>query len=232
MIDAHGLLVVGQRVGGTGPEHAQRPVQAHHHRRQRLVTQRHHHPEPAPCQPRAEQHRRPPRDLGSVAVVPLHPQPRLRDPRPRPPAMLATPPPLGLRNPPARRPLRPQIADRDQLPMRGIRPDLPVRAVDQLIDLLGEHRLHRRPRPLHHRHPAGLVTLPDPVRDRLVITPDQARRRAERARQVIRLQNLHHSLRLLHVPASRSRLDGQDARDYRALRTEPVGRFVAARGEN
>ena len=69
-----------------------------------------------------------------------------------------------------------------------VRPDLTVRAVDQLVDLRGEHRLHRRPLTLHDRHPPGLLTLAHPVRDRLVITPDQARRRAERARQVIRLQ--------------------------------------------
>jgi hypothetical protein len=115
--------------------------------------------------------------------------------------------------------------------MRNVRPDLTMRPINQLVDLRGEHRLHRRPRALDHRHPARLIMLTHPIRDRLVITPDQARRRPERARQVIRLQNLHHSLRLLHVPASRSRLDNQDARDYRALRTEPVGRFVAAHGE-
>ena len=247
VINRHGLLVVGQTVSGTAPEHAHRAIQAHHHRWQRFVAQRHHHPEPRPRQPRAEQHRRPPGDLRPVAVVPLHPQPRLRDPRPRPPPVLATPPPLGLRDPPARRPLRPQVADRDQLPVRGISPDLPVRAVDQLIDLLGEQRLHRRPGALHDRHPARPLTLPDPVRDRLVITSDQARRRAERARQVIRLQNLHHSLRLHHVPVSRSRLDsqtrgvtGRSGQNRWGESWPPVGRIsgrpwgfpVAAYGEN
>ena len=40
-----------------------------------------------------------------VSEVPLQPQPRLRDPRPRTPAMTLPPPPLGLSHPPPRRPL-------------------------------------------------------------------------------------------------------------------------------
>ena len=51
---------------------------------------------------------------GAVAVVELHPQARLRDPRPSPAPVLATPPPLGFR--------RPTAASSAQIPDTSPRP--------------------------------------------------------------------------------------------------------------
>ena len=147
VLDRHRLLVIGQRVGRDAIEPPQRPVQPDHHRRQRLVAQRHHHPIPRPRQPRAEQHRPGAGDHRPVAIVPLQPQPRLRDPRPRPPPVLLAPPALGLRDRPPGRALRPLIPHRDQLRVRLISADPPARAIDQLLDLRRE-RVDQRPPPL------------------------------------------------------------------------------------
>ena len=122
MLDRHRLLVVGQRIRRHAIHGTQRPIQADHHAGQRLVAQRHHHPKPRPRQPRAEQHRAHPGDLGPVAVIPLQPQPRLRDPRPRPPPVLVAPPALRSRDRPPRRAIRPLIPHRDQHPVHDISP--------------------------------------------------------------------------------------------------------------
>jgi hypothetical protein len=63
------------------------------------------------------------------------------------------------------------IAQRDQLGMRDVCPDPAMRAVDQLVDLCREERLQRRPLAVHDRDTASLIA-PYPIRDRLVITPD------------------------------------------------------------
>ncbi len=152
MLDRHRLLVIGQRVGRNPIDQPQRAVQADHQRRHRLITQRHHHPKPAPRQPRAEQHRPHARHLGPVPVVPLQPEPRLRDPRPRPPPVLLTPPPLGGRHRPSRRAIRPRIAHRHQDRVRLIGPHMPARAIDQLIDLPGK-RIYQRTAARPHRQP-------------------------------------------------------------------------------
>ena len=205
LINAHGPLVIGQRVRRRGPKRSQRPIERHHHRRHRLIPQRQHDPKARPRQPRAEQHRRPAANLGPVAIVPLHPQPRLRDPRPIPPPMPLPPAALGLRDRPTRRSLRPQIAHRDQRRVRLIRTDLPVRTLDQLLDLRREPVNHR-PRSRRHRQPATSgIPGRHPMRDRLVITPAQLRRSPQRTGQIKRLQNLHDFLcflqaRLLDAP--------------------------------
>ncbi len=196
MVDRDGLLVIRECVGRDPVKPAQRPVKAHHHRPHRLVAQRQHHPVARPRQPRAKQHRRTALDHGPVTVVPLQPQARLGDPRPGATPMLAAPEPLGISRPPPCRPRRTLIAQRDQLAVRGVRADPPARALHQLIDL-GRVAADRGPAP-RRRHPAGLLTHPHPVRDRLVITASQRRRTAQRARQVIRLKDLHHCLSFLH----------------------------------
>ena len=199
MIDRHRLLVIGQRVGRRAAERAQRAVDRHHHRRHRPIAQRDHDPEPRPRQPRTEQRRRPAADDRAVAIVPLHPQPGLGHPRPCPPPMLGTPPPLGVSDRPPGRALRTHVAHRDQPLMRLIRADLPPRAIDPLLDLDRE-RIDLRPGPRRRRQPAArLITGTHPMRDRLVITPRQHRRATQRAGQVIRLQNLHHFLRVLQA---------------------------------
>ena len=148
----------------------------------RLVTQRHHHPIPRPRQPRAEQDRRTAGDLGPVAVVPLQPQARLRDPRPGAAPVLLAPAPLRLCDRPSGRALRPLIADRHELAVRGIRPDLPARAIHQLIDLLAVPVPRRAP-PSLRLQAAVPVTDRDPMRDRLVIAPGKQRRSAQRSRR-------------------------------------------------
>ena len=188
MLDRHRLLVVRQRIRRNTIDHPQRPIQANHHRRQRLVAQRHHHPKPRPRQPRTEQHRPRPGDLRPVTVIPLQPQPRLRNPRPRPAPVLVAPTPLGLRNRPPRRAIRPLIAHRDQHPMHHISPHQRAGTIDQLIDLRRE-RVNQRPLPCPFGQPTTRrVARRDQPRDRLVITPRQRRRSPQRPRRVIRLQ--------------------------------------------
>ncbi len=212
MIDRHRLLVVGQRVGRRPAERAQRTVQRQHDRRHRAVAQRQHDAVARPRKPRAEQHRRPARHQGPVAVVPLHPQAGLNDPRPRPPAVLGAPPALGIGDRPPGRALRTHVAHRDQPLMRRIRADLPARTVDPLLDLHRE-RIHPRPRPHRHRQPAaGLVTRTHPLRDGLVITARQLRRTTQRASQVKRFQDLHHFLRALQAGPLRTRVDNRTRR--------------------
>ncbi len=194
-----------QRVGRRPAERAQRPIERHHHRRRRLVPQRQDDPVARPRKPRAEQHRRPSADDRPVAVVPLHPQTRLNDPRPRPPAMPGAPAPLRVGDRATRDALRTHVAHRDEALMRDIRTDLPARAIDPLLDLLRE-RVHTRPRPTWHEHSAAsLVTRAHPVRNRLVIAARQLRRATQRAGQVIRLQDLHHFLRALQAGRSHAR---------------------------
>ena len=239
VIDADRLLVIGQRIRRRATEHPQRAIQRHHHRRHRLVAQRHHHPEPRPRQPRAEQHRPAAVDPRPVAIVPLHPQPWLRDPRPRPPAMLLPPPALGLSHPPPRRPRRSLIAERDQLRHAPCPP-----GSSRASDRPAHRPSSRTPSPspaAHARPPASRPPhhAPHPIRDRLVITPHQRCRLAERARQVIRLQDLHHFLRFLHAPSSeprrdamtRPRVSGAQDRTGGEIRGRQWGESAAARGE-
>jgi hypothetical protein len=63
--------------------------------------------------------------------------PRLRDPRPRPPAVLVPPTARRLRDRPARA-IRPLIPRRDQHPLHNVGPHQCTGAIDQLIDLDGE----------------------------------------------------------------------------------------------
>ena len=237
MLDRHRLLVVRQRVGRNRAHHPQRPVQPDHHRRQRLIAQRHHHPKPRPGQPRAEQHRSAAGNLRPVAVIPLQPQSRLRDPRPRAPPMLLPPATFRLRDRPPRRPIRPLIPHRHQNPVRLIRPNLRTRAIDQLIDLPRE-RVHQRPTTRPLRQPTTRrVPSSDQPRDRLVITPRQRRRSTQRARQVIRLKDLHRFLAFLHIrrpqialTTTRARLPAPQDRNVGRNRGHPWGETVATSG--
>ena len=246
VIHRHRLLVVSQQIGRRAVEHPQRPVDRHHHRRDRLIAQRHHDPEPRPRQPRAEQHRLAPIDDRPIAIIELRPQPRLRRPRSRDPSMLTPPPTLGLSDPPPRRPRRPEVPERDQLAVRDIPPNLPVRARDELVDLPLILELHRRALALELRHQPK-VPLRHPVRDRLVITTRQLCRAAQRSGQIVCLQDLHHFLRFLHTrpPRLGSKIEPRSVANRQIQenrgekRRPPTGRnpgrqwgvSVAARGE-
>ena len=102
-------------------------------------------------------------------------QPRLRDPRPRPASMPVPPPPLGLSDRPARRPIRPRIPHRHQHPMHHISPHQRARPIHQFIDL-GRERVDQRPLTRPFRQPAprhvtrGKPTSP-PSRDRTPPAP-------------------------------------------------------------
>jgi hypothetical protein len=199
LIDRHRALVVGQRVGRRAAEQAQRPVQRHHHRRKRLVPQRQHDAKARPGKPGAEQQRPPPAHHGAIAIVPLHPQTRLGHPRPCPAAVLAPEAPLGLGDRAPGGALRSQIAHRDQLLVRPVGTDPPARTLNQLLHLVRERAAHR-PRPDRHRQATPrLLAGAHPVRHSLVVAADQLRRRAQRARQIECLQDLHHFLRTLQA---------------------------------
>ena len=103
-----------------------------------------------------------------------------------------------------------------------------------------------RPRPTRDGQPAAsLVACAHPVRDGLVITPDQLRGTAQRAGQVKRLQDLHHFLRTLQgrpptrrqqdaaVSSDRSGHDRGEIRSPRAGRSgdRQWGEPMAAYGE-
>ena len=126
--------------------------------------------------------------------------------------MLAPPPPLGLSNPPPGRPLRPLIA-RSRPACRARHPHGSGRASARPAHRSSRrNRLHRRPRALGHRHPARPLTLPDPVRDRLVITPaSAAAARSEPARSYASRISITSSGFFTGRPPTR--LDNQDARD-------------------
>src|SRR6202012_2999989 len=110
-----------------------------------------------------EQHRPAALADRALAIVELHPQPRLRDPRPRAAPVTLPPPPLRISHPPPRHPRRTLIADRDQPAVRDIRPDPPRRTVDQLMDLRLKDLRHRRPLALHGRPPARELALMHPI---------------------------------------------------------------------
>jgi hypothetical protein len=93
-------------VGQRAAEPAQRPVERQHQARERPVDQRQHDPVATPGQPGAPQPRPAAGDERPVGEVPLHPQARLRQPRPRPPTVPLPPGPLRPRDRPPRRPLR------------------------------------------------------------------------------------------------------------------------------
>ena len=192
VVHGDGARVVGQQVGRRPADGAQRLVDAPGQGAQLLVPDRDHHPEPGPGQPRREQLRLPAPDPRPVAPVPLQPHPRLGDPRPVAPSPARLPGLLHLRDRPPGRPLRPPVAHRGQLAVRDVRPDLPLRPVDQLLDLRHEPVDQPRPRRLRQRVPAGV---PDRhvTGDRLRIAPGQLRSRPGRPREVKRLENLHNS---------------------------------------
>ena len=108
----------------------------------------------------------------SVPVIPLQPQPRLRDPRPRPPTMLVPPTPLRLRDRPPRRAIRPLIPHRDQHPMHHISPHQRARAIDHLLDLPHE-RFYQRSlaRPLRQPATRRLPRSDQPARPSCDHTP-------------------------------------------------------------
>ena len=223
VVDRDRPLVVGQRIGRRAAKRPQRPIKRHHHRRHRPIPQREHDAKPRPGQPRAEQHGRPAGDRRPVAVVPLHPQPRLDRPRPEPATVLGPPRPLRRRDRPPRRALRAQIAHRKQPLMRDVRANPPARPIDPLLDLHRE-RVHPRPWPHRHRQPAtGLIACRNPVRDRLVITPHQLRSATQRAGQIERFQDLHHFLRVLQA-RPQARLDNTRRPGLQADQDETVGK--------
>ena|SRR5436190_4507797 len=122
--------------------------------------------------------------------------------------------------------------------MRDISPDPAARAVHQLVDLRREHRLHRRPLALHRRRPARQLPLANPITDRLVIAISERSRTAQRTRQVVRLQDLHHFLRFLHArlqAASRfqdaTQVPGAQDRTGGEIRGRQWGELAAAHGE-
>jgi hypothetical protein len=113
--------------------------------------------------------------------------------------MLPAPAPLRLGDRAARGALRTQVAHRDELLVRPVGTDLPARALHQLLNLLRERVDHRPPMHRHRQPAAGLLASAHPVRDSLVIAPDQLCRRPQRARQIECLKDLHHFLRVLQA---------------------------------
>jgi len=63
---------------------------------------------------------------------------------------------LQPRDRPLGRPLRLQVAHRDDLPVRDVRPDLPLRPADHLLDLVHEPVDQPRPGRLRQRVAAGV----------------------------------------------------------------------------
>ena len=206
-------------------EPSQRPVQRHHHARHRLIPQRQHDPKARPRQPRAKQHRRPPANLGRVAVIPLHPQPRLRiHGRYRRPCSCRQR--ASLPEPLMRRSLRPHIAHRDK--RRATYPPRSSRA--SATPTPPPSRRTDRPSNANfagHRQPTT-SSIPSryPMRDRLVITTSQPRRSSQRADQIERLQNLHDFLCFSSSPSPRRASMNTKRRELQATedRTDVVGR--------
>ena len=203
------------------------------------IAQRQHHPKPRPSQPRTEQHRPAAGDHWSYAVIPLHPQPGLRQPRPRAAPMLDPPPPLRLSDRPPRRALRTQVAHRHQRLVSLIGPNPPLRPLDELLDLLSEPIDHRPPPPSDRQPATRRIPGTHPMRDRLVITTSELRRPTQRARRIKRLQDLHDFLRLLQArlpgAASITRQPGLQATQDRTVagKTDghPWGDPVATTGD-
>jgi hypothetical protein len=152
--------------------------------------------------------------------------------------MLGPPPPLGRRDRAARCALRAPIAHRHQPLTRHVGADPSARAIDPLLDLLRK-RIQPRPRPHRHRQTADdLIAGAHPVRDRLVITPDKLRCTTQRARQIKRLQDLHHFLRapqarLLDAPPMTRRPEQPTGQDDTTGRSDghPWGDPMAANGD-
>jgi hypothetical protein len=87
----------------------------------------------------------------------------------------------------------------------------------------------RAPTPNSHNSPRQR-TRDDPVRDRLVITPGQRRRSAQRAGQVVCLKDLHHFLSFLQIRpptrvSAKTRMDNRHMGQKRGeKRWPPMGR--------
>jgi hypothetical protein len=60
------------------------------------------------------------------------------------------------------------MAERDQLAVRDVRPDLPERPVDQFVDIPGALSFYRLTPELDRSHPASLIMLAHPVPRRLL----------------------------------------------------------------
>src|SRR6266581_4291010 len=101
-----------------------------------FVPNRQHDSEAAPGQPGAPQPRFEPVDQRPVGVVPLKPQTRLRQPRPKPPSVASSIRRLGLGDSPPRRALRARIAHRLQLALGDVSPDPAVAGVNPLFNLV------------------------------------------------------------------------------------------------
>jgi hypothetical protein len=100
------------------------------------------------------------------------------------------------------------------------------------FDLLRE-RIHPRPRPRRLRQPAaGLIAGAHPMPDRLVITADQLRCRAQRTGRIERFQDLHHFLRGLQAHALQTASSRQGAGRCRPVRTKPWGDPMATMGRS
>ena len=196
-VDGDGARVVSQQVGGCATDPAQRGVQAGDQRRQLLIPRRHHHPKPRPRQPGAEQLGAPTPNPGAFAPVELQPHPRLGNPGP-----VLSPVPVPIRrlrlgDSAASGAVSARKAHRRELLVHHVSADAALGGIHQFLDLAQERVDHpRSPFPLTditpgiaHRHVAG---------HRLLVTPDQPRRRMRAPGQVVGLQDLHHFPGTLH----------------------------------
>ena len=226
MLHGDGLLVVGQHKRRCPIDQPKGAVQGGDHRRLGAVPQRDHHPEPGPGQPGHEQHRLDPVHDGAVAEVVLQPHPRLGDPRPMHPGMSQPVRRLHPGDRPPGRPVRPAIAERQQLLVGLVGANPALRRLHPLLDLVQERIRDLRPAGQVPDRPAR-IPCGDMRRDRVMRTPHQHRRRPGRPGQVVRSKNFHDLSVRLHMAPPRAdiRLDTEH-------RTRGVAPNPSRRGQN
>ena len=198
VLHRHGLLVIGQQAGRAPAGPAQRHVDRSGHRGPRFVQQRQDHPVPGPGQPQAEQRRLHLPDQRPVAEVVLRPHPRLGDVRPVHPPPPREVRPLDLGDRPPRGPLRPAIPHRGDRLVRHIGADLPLRPVDQLLQLGQERAGHPRPPRRPGRNRPAPLALGDIPCDGVMGAARQLGGVPQRPRQVVSLRNVHDLLGRFH----------------------------------
>lgn len=153
----------------------QRLVDAGDHGRQRPVPGREDDPGPRPGQPGAPQERLAAADPGTLAPIELEPHAGLRDPRPVHPPVAGGVRLLGSSDRAAGRPLRALEAQRQELVVDDVGPDLALRALDPLLDLGQEAVDQPLPRGPLGQDAAGGAQ-PDVSRNRVVRAAGELRR--------------------------------------------------------
>ena len=184
-------LVIGEQVGRDPSDAPQGGVDAGQHGGDGLVPGGEHHPEPAPCQPGAEQHRLPTVDDRALPPVELEPHPRLGNPGPVGPTATGTVGGLRLGDGPtggafvAGKPHRDEVIVVDD-----VGSNLASRTLDEFLDLCQVGIDDAWSTWWGRDVDAGGTAL-DVVGDGLWITSDELCRRVGTARQIKRFVNLH-----------------------------------------